>query len=416
MNSRLPVDVNTRQSVCIVASHGGGWEAIFEYFRANCPLFGILCISHHYAEKGQRSVLRIYRHQRLVLEKNYRAIHLKNNLVRMLLIPLIYAWQLWTVVCVSMAVRRMRFDVAIGFNSFKGFCSVVLKKLAGMKTAVYFSADFHPLKGRTDLGAYKIYVWFDRVLDQFNLLHCDAVWYNNPRQIQGRDKEGVRKHPRLKERSLPLPISRHDIVDDSAIVPVAQPILCYLGQLSQWLGMQVLIEAMPRLLSSHPGIHLRFIGGSGAEVEELRHLADRLGVADSVTFYGFITDQQKIERLLRECSIGVALYRNHPYAPIYYGDAAKIKKYFAAGLAVVTTGAPFVSEKILEYRAGCVTGETVDEFCAAMGELLKSPEHLLQCRKNALALARSYVDSVVMSDVWRDFDNGATVSPVNRRP
>jgi len=291
MNSRLPVDVNTRQSVCIVASHGGGWEAIFEYFRANCPLFGILCISHHYAEKGQRSVLRIYRHQRLVLEKNYRAIHLKNNLVRMLLIPLIYAWQLWTVVCVSMAVRRMRFDVAIGFNSFKGFCSVVLKKLAGMKTAVYFSADFHPLKGRTDLGAYKIYVWFDRVLDQFNLLHCDAVWCNSPRQIEGRQQEGVRQRPNLIVRSLPLCISPGDMVEESALVQTSHPILCYLGQLSPWVGIQVLVEAMPRLASLHPGIHLRFIGGSGSEVEELQRLTSKLGLSDRVTFYGFITDQ-----------------------------------------------------------------------------------------------------------------------------
>lgn len=111
--------------------------------------------------------------------------------------------------------------------------------------------------------------------------------------------------------------------------------------------------------------------------------------------------------------MGVALYRNHPYAPIYYGDSAKIKKYLAAGLAVVTTRAPYVADKIVEYRAGRVAGETLDEFCEAIEGMLKSPEHLLQCRKNALALARSYEDSAIMSDVWMDFSSETTVAPVN---
>jgi glycosyltransferase involved in cell wall biosynthesis len=244
-------------------------------------------------------------------------------------------------------------------------------------------------------------------------MHCDAVWCNSPRQIEGRRKEGVRQHSNLIVRSLPLCISPRDMVEESVLVQTSDPILCYLGQLSPWVGIQVLIEALPRLASLYPGIHFRFIGGGGSEVEELQRLTSKLGIAKHVTFYGFITDQQKIDQLLRECSVGVALYRNHPYAPIYYGDSAKIKKYLAAGLAVVTTRAPYVAEKILEYRAGCVSGETLDEFCAAIEGMLTSPDHLLQCRKNALALARSYKDSVIMSDVWRDFDSQAPIAPVN---
>jgi teichuronic acid biosynthesis glycosyltransferase TuaC len=67
------------------------------------------------------------------------------------------------------------------------------------------------------------------------------------------------------------------------------PLLVSVGTLSPRKGFHLVIEALPALAARFPGIRYAIVGGAGAEgaqEDELRRLAERLGVADRVIFAG----------------------------------------------------------------------------------------------------------------------------------
>jgi teichuronic acid biosynthesis glycosyltransferase TuaC len=70
---------------------------------------------------------------------------------------------------------------------------------------------------------------------------------------------------------------------------VEGPLLVSVGTLSPRKGFHLVIEALPALAARFPGIRYAIVGGAGAEgaqEDELRSLAERLGVADRVIFAG----------------------------------------------------------------------------------------------------------------------------------
>ncbi|HEX3033160.1 MAG TPA: glycosyltransferase family 4 protein, partial [Bacillota bacterium] len=68
-----------------------------------------------------------------------------------------------------------------------------------------------------------------------------------------------------------------------------QKIVFFVGRLVQEKGVQVLLEAMPKVLRYHPHTKL-VIGGKGPNEHYLRQRAHELGISPSVYFTGYIDD------------------------------------------------------------------------------------------------------------------------------
>lgn len=95
------------------------------------------------------------------------------------------------------------------------------------------------------------------------------------------DRAEVRRQLGLLE--LPEELSSPSGVSDDT------PLLVSVGTLSPRKGFHLVIEALPALAGRFPGIRYAIVGGAGAEgaqEDELRRLAERLGVADRVIFAG----------------------------------------------------------------------------------------------------------------------------------
>ena len=69
------------------------------------------------------------------------------------------------------------------------------------------------------------------------------------------------------------------------------PIFGFIGSLYAYEGISVLIQALPRLLETHPGAQVLLVGGGPAEAE-LRALAAAQGVSDRVHFIGRVPHDQ----------------------------------------------------------------------------------------------------------------------------
>ncbi len=103
--------------------------------------------------------------------------------------------------------------------------------------------------------------------------------------------------------------------------------ILFLGRLGQRKGTYDLIEALPELLRRYPDVHVYF-GGDG-EREKAEGLCRERGMADRVTFMGWVRGEEK-ERLLKTCSI---------YAlPTYHeGMPMSVLEAMSYGMAVVST-------------------------------------------------------------------------------
>ncbi|HHX77276.1 MAG TPA: glycosyltransferase family 4 protein [Firmicutes bacterium] len=90
--------------------------------------------------------------------------------------------------------------------------------------------------------------------------------------------------------------------------PVAGPasqerIIFYIGRLVPEKGVQILLQAAPRILDACPAARF-VIAGDGPYRGELEELASRMGIKDKVHFPGFIADKER-NRLYRQAAVSV---------------------------------------------------------------------------------------------------------------
>ena len=103
--------------------------------------------------------------------------------------------------------------------------------------------------------------------------------------------------------------------------------MLFLGILGQRKGTYDLIGVLPELFRKYPDAHVYF-GGDG-EREQAEKLCVEKGIADHVTFLGWVRGAEK-ERLLRECSVYVL--------PTYHeGMPMSVLEAMSYGMAVVST-------------------------------------------------------------------------------
>tara|TARA_R110001592_G_scaffold80132_1_gene238998 strand:- start:2528 stop:3649 length:1122 start_codon:yes stop_codon:yes gene_type:complete len=87
-------------------------------------------------------------------------------------------------------------------------------------------------------------------------------------------------------------------VDTTAFRPgqrADRPTLLYLGRLKRYKGVDHIIRVLPALRERIPDIHLN-IAGTGDDRAHLEHLAEQLGVVNTVSFLGFVSEEEKLRR------------------------------------------------------------------------------------------------------------------------
>jgi glycosyltransferase involved in cell wall biosynthesis len=76
------------------------------------------------------------------------------------------------------------------------------------------------------------------------------------------------------------------------------PLVLYLGRLKKYKRVDFLLNAMMMVKERVPGARLILVGG-GDHLETLRRDAERLGLSETVSFRGYVSDQEKVDYLQR---------------------------------------------------------------------------------------------------------------------
>ncbi|MEA4882615.1 MAG: glycosyltransferase family 4 protein [Clostridia bacterium] len=197
--------------------------------------------------------------------------------------------------------------------------------------------------------------------------------------------------PEDKVRVIPNGVCPEQFSSSDAVAPTpeyARPdkdVILYVGRLVHEKGVQLLIEAMPKILSYWPSGRL-VIAGCGPAEGDLRDLAARLGLGGKVVMTGFISDQDR-NALYRAARVAVVPSLYEPF-----GITALEAMAAHTPLVVADTGG--LSEIVRH-------GENGWKFYVENpNSLADAILHLLHCPEEAVKLAEAAYRDVLETYDW----------------
>ncbi|MBL8778090.1 MAG: glycosyltransferase family 4 protein [Acidimicrobiales bacterium] len=169
-------------------------------------------------------------------------------------------------------------------------------------------------------------------------------------------------------------------------LPEDGPVVLFLARLAPSKGAHLLLHSWARVLDRAPGAVLWLVGGGDeGYLARLRHLADRLGIADHVRFQGPVDRD-----LVASC---------HAAADVYVlpsvqdeGHPLSLLEAMASGLACVASDSPVVAELHGDAIELVVDPNVEDAFVEPLGRLLGDSTRRLELAGRARAQVEAHHD------------------------
>ncbi len=291
-----------------------------------------------------------------------------------------------------------KYDIFIGFDNLNALAGWVLKKLGRTRKCVFYSVDYSPQRFEN-----KLLNWIYHEIESFCAIHCDETWNLSERMISARMTfKGIRTDQCGIQRIAPMGVWP-DEMPTVAEASVKHHQLVYMGAITKKQGIQFVLEAMPKILSSIPDFHFLIIG-DGDYLEELKEQAGQLGIQEQVSFTGYVEDHKVVDRMVAESGLAVALYeRGDPVKNFtYYTDPGKIKVYLGSGVPVLVTDVPHNAKEIEENRCGGIVTTDPASVAQAVVCLMGNKDKLTLYRKNALAYSLKFKWDVIFKNLFQN--------------
>jgi len=164
-------------------------------------------------------------------------------------------------------------------------------------------------------------------------------------------------------------------------IPPDASILTYVGRLAVEKNVQILLSSFRKLLEKIPNVYLLFVG-SGPQEEELKGLAEELGVSDKCRFLGFV-DREKVRECLSASDIFLFPSKTETQGLV-------MAEALAMGVPVITADSFGARETIRDGLDGFILPVEPDTFANAAEELLRNREKLNKMREAALKGAKRF--------------------------
>ncbi len=149
-------------------------------------------------------------------------------------------------------------------------------------------------------------------------------------------------------------------------VGVMDPLICAFGRMTVQKGMDMLVEAVPLILTSYPEAKF-VISGDGPMKDIVMQRANEIGIGPATRFLNAIPRQDYID-LMRACDILALPSRNEPFGIVAL-------EAWAAGKPVVATTAGGPREYIWHDVNGFLVDPSPEGLAHGIGSLLANHEH-----------------------------------------
>jgi glycosyltransferase involved in cell wall biosynthesis len=198
------------------------------------------------------------------------------------------------------------------------------------------------------------------------------------------------------------PIENYPIIKLSETFPrEPQKKIVYLGAMARIRGLVEVVEAFASVVKKLPDWELCLVGSSrpASFEQELRDLAEKLGVAARVTFIAWVPYEEK-ERISSQASMGVITYLPGAGSPTQNAALGgpsnntsclpnKLFDYMLVGLPVVASDFPLYREVVESNHCGLTVDPSRPEAIArAMEYLIEHPHEAKQMGENGRRAVR----------------------------
>ncbi len=275
---------------------------------------------------------------------------------------------------------RKRFDLFIGLNSLLASCGLLLKKIGIVREVVLYTIDYVPFRFENKI-LNSVYHAVDRLCSE----RVDWTWNLSAAMIRERKLRNIKLRAQLV-----VPIgSNFERIKRLPINQVRRNRLVYMGSLREGQGIELAIEALPKIRAAIPDADMLVIG-SGPLERRLRLLVLKLGLKDSVTFTGQVPNHEDVERMISSCGIAIAAYEPSVKGFTQYTEPGKVKVYLACGVPVIITKVPEIAAEIDKRGAGWVIDYDITELADGVMRLCTDDGFYRSARAAATTFASEY--------------------------
>jgi len=369
-----------KDSKVVVVHHeyipvGPGYD-ILEYLNDKA-ISKVLFIAHPLKEfQGIKSHYEYY--ERGELQKKKVAFHWR------LPMPMLYIKDvIYTIIWVISL--RDKFDLFVGLDPLNAFAGLLLRSLGKCNKVAFYTIDYFTKRFENPI-MNKIYHFLDKIC----VRNVDETWNISPVMADARE-EYNKMDKTIYDRQYVVPISVHfNKVKRKPFNKINKKKLIFTGVLVPFMGIDMVLDAMPELIKRIPKIKLKILGSGPAE-SALQQQVKELKITKHVKFHGWITKRKDLDRILSDGAIGIA-----PFNPkllndeIKNADPAKLKDYMLLCMPIIVSNAISTTDEIKENKCGIVISYNQKEFINAVVKLLTNEKLLLAYRKNALIFVEQF--------------------------
>ncbi|HEX8964928.1 MAG TPA: glycosyltransferase [Patescibacteria group bacterium] len=277
------------------------------------------------------------------------------------------------------------YEVYIGVDNINAFEGILLKKLGKVKKVVYYTIDYFPMRYSNKL-LNSLYHW----LDKFCVKNADETWNVSSQMVLARESHNAMDR-KIYNRQFTVPIGVwYEKTKRVAFSKINSKKLVFVGHLVSHMGLDLILKSIPLISKKNPTIEVDIIGG-GEELENLKALAQKLKIEKYITFYGWVRDRDKLEKIMQDAAVGLATFNTEILdEKVKNADPMKIKDYMLLGMPVILTNAVLPAQKIADSKSGIVVQYNPSDLAKAVIYLLENKKRLEEYRQNALQYVKQF--------------------------
>ena len=276
--------------------------------------------------------------------------------------------------------RRLKLPFFYWMSFPMSEASIDLVRLQGLKLGLVRFL-FVALKGY--VGKWLLY--------SYVLPRADHVFVQSDRMREDVAAEGI-----AFSKMTPVPMGADmEKIDHLALVASHDPrligkrVLVYLGTLDRTRRIDILFEAIQRVLPRFPDLLLVLAGEAPEEIDRawLHERAVELGVEHAVLKTGWLPTEQAWQYVMA-AEIGLS-----PFRPSYLLDSAsptKAVEYLALGIPAIANDQPDQAKVLGESQAGICVPYTAEAFANAISTILETPDLAAEMRRRGPAYVREH--------------------------
>ena len=170
--------------------------------------------------------------------------------------------------------------------------------------------------------------------------------------------------------------------------------LIYHGSMVQRYGLDLAVQAVDRLHSVIPGIHLSLVG-QGEYLPHIMALVDRLSLHDHVTFEPKRLAEE-LPGLILSHDLGIVPYRNDVFTDGLL--PTKLMEYAALGLPVIASSTTAIRDHFSGMNVEFFEPGNVDDLVRVIQALYSQPARLADLRQGCQKYAEQYNWTTISSE------------------